>query len=406
MPVRQPASFPHVTKENGDVEEGYYNRFRQNSAEIVQDECMYNDQGSKNSPQAICSSASEPTVHNVLPAKVCRVTEFSSQIRCSSWHNEECNGGFVGRILGNEETQKSNNRSGLSTMDWVDSLSNFSIGDLLNETSCAEHGSTYEGLCVGSGSQPQLFPQYMDSFDAAVNAHIARSQEVTNMPTNHSQPSIWDGEETCDAFAFQKIPFSSQESGMVNNMVPKSSSEEVHFNLSGRHGSLETFAQGNSMPEEVPCLEDLKAMSCPSEQSLDGIGERQSTANDLFWTDSLGSLDISIRPSGVQGSDYLAGDNSISFSGLVAISLDAFQNCSIFGSEKKVSTSINDQDQQGHSLFSANKSGNDSLFVFDSKNMENKQPVSLDVNPEFQASIVDLHGAENQLTASVDGVPV
>ncbi|GLJ17001.1 hypothetical protein SUGI_0294110 [Cryptomeria japonica] len=393
MSIRHPLSFPHSVKGSGDAEVGHCNRFSPRSVEEVEDKCKLSDQGNTN--------LSDPILHDVVPAKACRVPEFTSQIRGSAWQNEECNGGFVERLMGNEETQKFNNRSGLSTMDWVDSLSNISIGDLLNEASCAEHGNSYEGLSIGSGTQHQLFPQYMDSFDAAINAHIVRSQEVTNMPINHSQPSIWDGDETCDAFAFRKIPFSTQELGTVDDMVTRLSSQEVPRNSCGLSGSSERFAQGNSIPEE-----DLKAGSCAREQSHDDIGERESTANDLFWTDSLGSLDISARPSGVQGVDFLAGDNSISFSGLVAISLDAFQNCSIFGSEKKFSMSVNDQDQQVQSLCPTNRSENDSVFVFDSKNMENSKSVSLDVNPNFQASIVDLHGAENQLTASIDGVPV
>lgn len=283
--VRHTLSFPHSFSPSSEGE--------------VEDKCKPSDQGNTNPPQAICSSLPDPILHDGVPAKVCRIPEFTSQLRCS-WQNEECNGGFVERLVGNQEIQKFNS-SGLSTMDWVDSLSNISIGDLLNEASCAEHGNCYEGLAVGSGTQHQLFPHHMDSFDAAINAHIARSQEVTNMPINHSQPSIWDGDETCDAFAFRKIPFSTQESGIVDNMVTRSSSQEVPRNSCGLSGSSENFAQGSSIHEEVPCVEDLKAGSHEREQLQEDIGERESTANDLFWTDSLGSLDISIRPSGVQG---------------------------------------------------------------------------------------------------------
>eukprot|EP00252_Welwitschia_mirabilis_P003516 TRINITY_DN13575_c0_g2_i1.p1 TRINITY_DN13575_c0_g2~~TRINITY_DN13575_c0_g2_i1.p1 ORF type:complete len:197 (-),score=57.76 TRINITY_DN13575_c0_g2_i1:327-857(-) len=75
-------------------------------------------------------------------------------------------------------------------------------------------------------------------------------------------------------------------------------------------------------------------------------GGKQFVATDLCWADSLGSLDLSIRPSGVNGQNFDAGDISISLSDLLVSSLDAFQNLTFFESEKKP---LNNSEGQGHS---------------------------------------------------------
>lgn len=59
----------------------------------------------------------------------------------------------------------------------------------------------------------QQIPFSCDSFDAAIAAHISRQQDKTvSQPTLASHASsIWDAEETCDAFSFQKNPVILQE---------------------------------------------------------------------------------------------------------------------------------------------------------------------------------------------------
>lgn len=379
-PQRQLSSLPHETNRNGDTGVSYSESFPLESVKMSGDNCIDTGKGNQDPSPSICSGMAEPTLKNIVPEKSCGVPEFLSQISCSSWINVESNDGFLQRFWEDEETLRSNNGPLLSSMDWVDSLTNISIGDLLNEASRAEHGNTYECLSVNSGARPQPFLHYMDSFDAAIAAQAPHSQEAVNVPVTHSQSSIWDGEETRDAFAFQKVPFSVQESGPVNRVVMQSSYQE-------------RFALSASIPEEAPCTEDLKMGSHPIEENQ---------ANELYWADSLGSLDIGIRPSGSQGQDLIAGDISISLSGLIASSLDAFQNCSFFGSDKRVNTSVNSQDQQVHSSFSTKEGGNNSLFITDSDNIGNRMHANSETMYELGQGMVDLHGAEKKAMNSGD----
>lgn len=65
----------------------------------------------------------------------------------------------------------------------------------------------------GSSKYPQQIPFSCDSFDAAIAAHISKHQDKTSFQSalvSHSS-SIWDAEETCDAFSFQKNPVFHQE---------------------------------------------------------------------------------------------------------------------------------------------------------------------------------------------------
>lgn len=94
----------------------------------------------------------------------------------------------------------------LSAGEWADSLTDVSIGDLLSELpheadfNCAELPIVQSNQCL------QQIPFSCDSFDAAIAAHISRHQSKMGFfssVTSHTS-SIWDGEETCDAFAFQR----------------------------------------------------------------------------------------------------------------------------------------------------------------------------------------------------------
>jgi len=98
----------------------------------------------------------------------------------------------------------------------------------------------------------------------------------------------------------------------------------------------------------------------------------------------------------------IAGDISISLSGLIASSLDAFQNCSFFGSDKRVNTSVNSQDQQVHSSFSTKEGGNNSLFITDSDNIGNRMHANSETMYELGQGMVDLHGAEKKAMNSGD----
>lgn len=85
----------------------------------------------------------------------------------------------------------------VTVFDWADSLTNVSVGDLLSDVS----RNNTNGNCIGPPASQISFS--CDSFDAAVAAHISK-----NLGNNGVQPSvassIWDAEETCDAFTFHR----------------------------------------------------------------------------------------------------------------------------------------------------------------------------------------------------------
>eukprot|EP01018_Ginkgo_biloba_P023770 Gb_34306 [translate_table: standard] len=399
VPPMQPASLSHeINRKKVAAKVDNSGRFIPSSMKMVEGNCMEIEQEKRASPPAICPGVVEQTLENSVPEKICRAPEITSQIPGSSWLHEESSDGFVQRLWDDEGNQRSNNGVLLSTMDWVDSLTNISVGDLLNEASRTDHGNSYECLPGSTGTRSQQILQYMDSFDAAIAAHVLRSQGVANMPIHENQTSIWDGEETCDAFAFQKNPFSAQEIGPVKRAVEQSCCQEFTMTSMGLTGSLERFVLGTTTSEEVACVEDLKACSCPIEESQDGTGIRQFTANELYWADSLGSLDMGIRPSGVQGQDLITGDISISLSGLVASSLDAFQNCSFLGSDKKVSTTVNNQDQPAHAPFCTKENGKNNPLVTGNENREIGRTVISEALPIFGMVLGDSDGGGKQAT--------
>jgi hypothetical protein len=94
----------------------------------------------------------------------------------------------------------------LSAGEWADSLTDVSIGDLLSELPHEADFNCVEPPIVQSNQCLQQIPFSCDSFDAAIAAHISRHQGKMGFHSAVASytSSIWDGEETCDAFAFQK----------------------------------------------------------------------------------------------------------------------------------------------------------------------------------------------------------
>ena len=61
----------------------------------------------------------------------------------------------------------------------------------------------------------QQIPATCDSFDAAIASLIARQQAI-NQP-KVSNPSLWEAEETCHAFAFQNQALRRTSSSVPGN---------------------------------------------------------------------------------------------------------------------------------------------------------------------------------------------
>ncbi|OMP04029.1 TSL-kinase interacting protein 1-like protein [Corchorus olitorius] len=265
--------------------------------------------------------------------------------------SETSNGAIMRRLEDVDDQRLNNNTAALSAGEWADSLTNISVGDLLAEVphdlddNCADHPVAISSQCL------QQISFSCDSFDAAIAAHISRHQnkmEVSSLASHAS--SIWDAEETCDAFSFRKNPISSL-SGAAS---PAASKEIAKLNIGGSG----TFAKESADPEvHDSACQDL-VNECPSEpQIMDTTEKDFNGLTDIYWPDSLGPLDLDVPPCKYHSEDLILGDSLGGLNRLIASSLDAFQNCSFFGLDKKESTSTVEGRDTASSAFKIGSEG-------------------------------------------------
>ncbi|KAL8508782.1 hypothetical protein ACS0TY_016121 [Phlomoides rotata] len=225
----------------------------------------------------------------------------------------------------------------LSAGEWADSLTNISIGELLSEsTQNVDVGCTNFHASLASNYLQQN-PFSCDSFDAAIAAHIYKHQNRVDPQQGLAShvPSIWDAEETCDAFSFQK------------NGAFCGEDQNVYIN-----DPIETLQQANMTSpsisdhdvEDLPEMENLTNNNCTSEDVMDECKSDHPSESptkdfggftDIYWPDSLGPLDLDMHSCRYQSNDLILSDSLSGLNRLIANSLDAFQSCSFFGSDKK-----------------------------------------------------------------------
>ncbi|MCO5563607.1 hypothetical protein L7F22_017254 [Adiantum nelumboides] len=182
-----------------------------------------------------------------------KLQENGDNLGSSSWLYEGSNDSFIQRIWA---VQDSPSAAPLlpSDIDWADTLTNISVGEFLNEFSQAGHLTS--GLTSMQALQQM---QSLDSFDAAVAAQGADGNKLVQIP----ETSAWDGEETRDAFAFQRLVSQRQTSPPVQHSLEPPKSAETLREPDGIAasfvdcGSLEAWKQSFSHVEpSFP--EDLK----------------------------------------------------------------------------------------------------------------------------------------------------
>ncbi|KAJ6316279.1 hypothetical protein OIU78_019542 [Salix suchowensis] len=229
----------------------------------------------------------------------------------------------------------------LSAGEWADSLTNVSVGDLLSELPHEANHNCIEPPIVQSNQCLQQIPFSCDSFDAAIAAHILRNQGKMGIHfsvASHTS-SIWDGEETCDAFAFQKNHSSRKEVTTSSAVTSPRVSKQMD-----RTSSITS----NSFLEELPIIEGPidyptggdPLDECPSDsQVVSNQVKDFNELTDIFWPESLGLLDLDIPSSKYHTEELIFSDSLGGLNHLIASSLDAFQNCSFFGLNKKDSIS-------------------------------------------------------------------
>ncbi|KAK7346351.1 hypothetical protein VNO80_20869 [Phaseolus coccineus] len=254
----------------------------------------------------------------------------------SLWHEKDVRDGAVTTQLEDLDELKLSSGTGLSAGEWADSLTNISVGDLLSGVSQDLEDDCINPPIAENCHDVQQIPFSSDSFDAAIAAHISRHQDKMGQSSLAAHmSSIWDAEETCDAFLFRKDPIlhvdrpslSPVASLESEKKVPERSFEKLDELSPERERLVEDFVQSDPMPMD----------SSESDADIqDHLGKDFTALTDIYWPDSLGPLDLDIPSSTKYHTEDLIFSDSLSgLNRLIASSLDAFQNCSFFGFDKK-----------------------------------------------------------------------
>ncbi|KAL8149901.1 TSL-kinase interacting protein 1 isoform X2 [Apium graveolens] len=273
-----------------------------------------------------------------------------------SLHEKSCNIAIMKQAEQNSDTQLQTGNL-LTAGDWADSLTNISIGDLLNDTS-DNMETNYVGPSNASCQYQLSFS--CDSFDAAIAALMRKNQDKASFqPTLESHaPSIWDSEETCDAFSFKKSSVSRER---VLGASTNDSSEAC------RQCAKESLVATDSVVEELSEMKelDVEAHGDPMDESQPDPSAVESSAkedftglSDLCWSESLAPLDLD-RPCKYLNEDLILNDSMSGLNRLIASSLDAFHNCSFFGLDKKESAPTSAGEARKTASFSDYKIGSE-----------------------------------------------
>ncbi|KAG5050846.1 hypothetical protein JHK87_003044 [Glycine soja] len=251
------------------------------------------------------------------------------------WHGKDVRDGAVSTQLEDMDELKISSGAGLSAGEWADSLTNISVGDLLSGVS-QDLDNCIDPPIAENFHDIQQIPFSSDSFDAAIAAHISRHQDRMGQSSLASHmSSIWDAEETCDAFLFKKDPILHEDRPRLSPVASLESEKKV---------TKRSFDKLDELSPERERLADDCAQTDPnpmdsSESDADiqeHLGKDFSALADMYWPDSLGPLDLDISSSTKYHSEDLIFSDSLSgLNRLIASSLDAFQNCSFFGFDKK-----------------------------------------------------------------------
>ncbi|KAJ8433479.1 hypothetical protein Cgig2_004417 [Carnegiea gigantea] len=249
-------------------------------------------------------------------------------------------------------------RTPVTAGEWADSLTDVSVGDLLTEApedvdaDCVETPVVSTSRCHGD------IPFACDSFDAAIAAHISSQNKMGISGFMQHSSSIWDAEETCDAFSFQKGAASTKQIPSSSDAAPPVAGEGT---IGSSSACSDCNAQVLDLPEEAMAFDTME--EDPMEESPSEPQETKTSAKDLssltdiYWPDSLGPLEIDIPSCKYYSEDVFLSDSLNGLNRLIASSLDAFQNCSLFSLDVKGSPSSSATGPQGGGASFAGKIG-------------------------------------------------
>uniref|UniRef100_A0A2C9V8E6 Uncharacterized protein n=1 Tax=Manihot esculenta TaxID=3983 RepID=A0A2C9V8E6_MANES len=251
-----------------------------------------------------------------------------------SWHEKEAVDGANMKQLDNVDDLRLSSGTALSAGEWADSLTNISVGDLLSEVPHDVDPNCFEPPIAQSGQCIQQIPFSCDSFDAAIAAHMSRHQnkmEFSSAVASHTS-SIWDAEETCDAFSFQKDHAFYQEIPTSIDVITPDTDKQMNSMVSGDFIEGSPNGEGHvDYPAETGPMNECS----PDPHGVDNSAKDFTGLTDIYWPESLGPLDLDIPSSKYHNEEFILSDSLSGLNRLIASSLDAFQNCSFFGLDKK-----------------------------------------------------------------------
>ncbi|XP_076899761.1 TSL-kinase interacting protein 1-like [Bidens hawaiensis] len=234
---------------------------------------------------------------------------------------------------GVEESGSRKNAGAVSVFEWADSLTNTSISDLLSDVNNNNNNNSNNNMNNNSNSKKNanvsIGPSVSqlsfscDSFDAAIAAHINKAiGNNNNNKTTVASSSIWDAEETCDAFTFRKS----------NVLSEKSSEENCKHDTSATEKLPETDEPMEDCPAEIKSMDEGQTDANPD----DGSAKDLHALTDIYWPDSLGPLEVDLPPCRYQSNDLILTESLGGLTRILTSSLDAFQNSCFFGLEQRV----------------------------------------------------------------------
>ncbi|XP_039123414.1 TSL-kinase interacting protein 1-like [Dioscorea cayenensis subsp. rotundata] len=220
---------------------------------------------------------------------------------------------------------------------WAECLSNISVGALLSEAVANPDANRSRSMLQNNSTLQHALVNF-DSFDAAIAAHIARYQ-VADMPAKPASQPILEAEDTCHAFPFQKITpvqatadscnvahFTSCAQNISSNSVrPAGCSAEANpLKLQTDGGAVQDLeTASHPQTEGVACKEPTAGLQAPLEIPCDAKSDFERIDN--HWSESRGPW-----LNGSNSSKLMISTDSTSISNLLACSMDAFQNWSLF----------------------------------------------------------------------------
>ncbi|GJV88476.1 TSL-kinase interacting protein 1 [Tanacetum coccineum] len=224
-----------------------------------------------------------------------------------------------------EEDKGSHKNAAVSVFEWADSLTNISVSDLLSDVS---HNAV--SLLRPLGSQSQQIPFSCDSFDAAIAAHITKNLGNNAVQTTVVS-SIWDAEETCDAFTFRKFNALSEKT----HTSKESCNQDTAISLVPSGSTIEKLPEVEEPIEDNPA--EVKSMNeCESDMNPESGSTKDLHAlTDIYWPDSLGPLEVNVPLYKYQSHDPILSDSLGGLTRILTSSLDGFQNRSFFGLEQR-----------------------------------------------------------------------